>query len=113
MDPATADSRLPTGTAGQILDVAERLAQTRGFNGFSYADISAELGITKATLHYHFRTKAELGRTLIARYQLLFRAALAGISGWNVCSRHACGLHRSVRNGAPRRPHVPLRYARR
>ena len=30
------------GTASKILDVAERLVQVRGFNGFSYADIAAE-----------------------------------------------------------------------
>ena len=51
-----------------ILDVAERLVQVRGFNGFSYADIAAELQITKAALHYHFAGKADLGETLIARY---------------------------------------------
>lgn len=68
-----------TRTAEQILDVAERLAQTRGFNGFSYADVSDELGITKASLHYHFRTKAELGRQLIARYSLVFRGILEEI----------------------------------
>lgn len=69
----------PPQTAAQILDVAERLAQTRGFNGFSYADIAAELGITKASLHYHFPSKAELGQALISRYARLFTAALAGI----------------------------------
>ena len=66
-------------TSGQILDVAERLAQTRGFNGFSYADIATELGITKASLHYHYPTKADLGRALIDRYSTAFAAALAGI----------------------------------
>jgi TetR/AcrR family transcriptional repressor of nem operon len=64
------------GTAERILDVAQRLAQTRGFNGFSYANIAPELGITKASLHYHFPTKAELGRALIARYTDAFEAAL-------------------------------------
>jgi TetR/AcrR family transcriptional regulator, transcriptional repressor for nem operon len=66
-------------TADQILDVAERLAQTRGFNGFSYADIATELGITKAALHYHFATKADLGRALIDRYATAFGRALAEI----------------------------------
>jgi TetR/AcrR family transcriptional repressor of nem operon len=68
-----------SGTATQILDVAERLVQTRGYNGFSYADIAAEVGITKASLHYHFRTKADLGRRLIERYSATFREALAAI----------------------------------
>ena len=53
--------------------------QVRGFNGFSYADVAAELGVTKAALHYHFPGKAELGRALIERYTERFAAALADI----------------------------------
>ena len=66
-------------TATRILDSAESLVQVRGFNGFSYADVAAELAVTKASLHYHFPGKAELGRALIARYATRFNAALAGI----------------------------------
>jgi len=66
-------------TATRILDVAERLAQVRGFNGFSYADIAAEVGITKAALHYHFATKADLGEMLIGRYAARFDQALSAI----------------------------------
>jgi len=69
----------PTAAATAILDVAERLAQTRGYNGFSYADIAAELGVTKASLHYHFPSKAKLGCALIERYRGLFGAALDAI----------------------------------
>jgi len=53
----------PLGTAGQILDVAERLARTRGFNGFNDADITTELGITKRASTITFRQ----GRTSAAR----------------------------------------------
>jgi TetR/AcrR family transcriptional repressor of nem operon len=66
-------------TSQRILDVAERLVQTRGFNGFSYADIAGALGITKASLHYHFPTKAELGQRLIERYEARFLDALGAI----------------------------------
>lgn len=66
-------------TATQILDVAERLVQVRGFNGFSYADVAAELKITKAALHYHFAGKAELGEALVARYAARFAEALAEV----------------------------------
>src|SRR5580698_5388269 len=66
-------------TATQILDVAERLVQVRGFNGFSYADVAAELKITKAALHYHFAGKAELGEALVARYAARFAEALARV----------------------------------
>jgi TetR/AcrR family transcriptional regulator, transcriptional repressor for nem operon len=66
-------------TATRILDSAERLVQLRGFNGFSYADVAAELGITKASLHYHFAGKAELGQALVERYAARFAAALEAI----------------------------------
>ena len=65
--------------AERILDIAERLAQTRGFNGFSYADIAEKLAVTKASLHYHFPSKSELGRALIVRYQVAFGRALEAI----------------------------------
>lgn len=68
-----------TDTASQILDVAERLVQVRGFNGFSYADVAAELKITKASLHYHFAGKGELGEALIDRYAAHFAEGLAEI----------------------------------
>jgi TetR/AcrR family transcriptional repressor of nem operon len=66
-------------TATAILDTAERLVQQRGFNGFSYADVAADLGLTKAGLHYHFAGKAELGEALMTRYAERFAAALADI----------------------------------
>jgi TetR/AcrR family transcriptional repressor of nem operon len=66
-----------SGTTGRILDVAEGRLQARGYNGFSYADVAGELGITRAALHYHFPGKAELGEALIARYADRFSSALA------------------------------------
>jgi TetR/AcrR family transcriptional repressor of nem operon len=69
----------PADTAQRILDIAERLVQTRGFNGFSYADIAEALRVTKASLHYHFPSKADLGRRLIERYETTFLAALGSI----------------------------------
>lgn len=71
--PATAN------TSQRILDIAERLVQTRGFNGFSYADIASALTVTKASLHYHFPTKAQLGTRLIERYEAGFLKALEEI----------------------------------
>ncbi|HEX4781250.1 MAG TPA: TetR/AcrR family transcriptional regulator [Usitatibacter sp.] len=67
------------GTSQRILDIAERLVQTRGYNGFSYADIAEALHVTKASLHYHFPAKADLGRRLIERYESNFLEALERI----------------------------------
>lgn len=75
MTRAARQSDTPTA----ILDIAERFVQQRGFNAFSYADVATELGVTKASLHYHFASKAELGEALIVRYAQRFSAALAGI----------------------------------
>ena len=66
-------------TSMQILDVAQKLVQTRGFNAFSYADIAKVLGVTTASLHYHFASKADLGVKLIELYESAFGAALARI----------------------------------
>jgi len=71
------DEATGAGTATRILDVAERLVQVRGFNGFSYADVASELKLTKAALHYHFASKTELGVALIERYAARFGEALA------------------------------------
>jgi TetR/AcrR family transcriptional repressor of nem operon len=76
---ATTRPKQEPRTADRILDIAERLVQVRGFNNFSYADIAAELGITKASLHYHFPGKAELGQALITRYAQRFSDALEQI----------------------------------
>jgi TetR/AcrR family transcriptional repressor of nem operon len=67
------------GTSDKILNVAEKLVQSRGFNAFSYEDVSKAVGIRKASLHYHFATKADLGVALIGRYRENFLDALGGI----------------------------------
>lgn len=69
-----------SGTRSRILDIGERLVQVRGFNGFSYADVATELSVTKASLHYHFPSKADLGEAIITRYAERFADALASIA---------------------------------
>jgi TetR/AcrR family transcriptional repressor of nem operon len=66
-------------TRSRIMDVGERLVQIRGFNGFSYADVAAELSVTKASLHYYFPSKADLGEAIITRYAERFADAIATI----------------------------------
>ncbi|MBA3240585.1 MAG: TetR/AcrR family transcriptional regulator [Acidobacteria bacterium] len=63
-------------TAERIMDAAQRMVQTRGYNAFSYADISAQVGIRKASIHYYFPSKKDLGKELVARYRVAFRDKL-------------------------------------
>ena len=67
-------------TRERILTSAQRLAQSRGFNGFSYADIAEEVGIRKASLHHHFPTKTDLGVALIETYAAMLDSALRNIN---------------------------------
>lgn len=80
-------------TATKILDVAERLVQTKGFNAFSYADVAAEVAVSKPALHYHFAGKAELGEALITRYAARFDAALEHIDATAANPSHKLGAY--------------------
>ena len=56
-------------TAQQILDVAQSMVRNRGYSAFSYADIAKQIGIRKASIHYHFPSKDDLVRELVKRYR--------------------------------------------
>ena len=66
-------------TRERILDIAQNLLETRGYNAFSYQDIADELGIKKASLHYHFTTKAALGAALASRHATRTRTYLTEV----------------------------------
>jgi len=56
-------------TADHIIDVMAELIQSRGYSAVSYQDISEAVGIRKASIHYHFPSKADLGVAVIKRYR--------------------------------------------
>lgn len=49
------------GTRDNILELGSRLIREKGYSGFSYQDIADVLEIKKASIHYHFKSKEELG----------------------------------------------------
>ena len=63
----------------QILDLAATLIQTRGYSAFSYQDIADALDIRKASIHYYFPSKADLGLAAIERYAFQINAQLAAL----------------------------------
>ena len=67
----------------EILDCAQALIQTRGYNGFSYADISSTVGIRKASIHHHFPTKVDLVVAVVERYRDFFNTCLLNINTEN------------------------------
>lgn len=51
----------------EILDVAERLFGTKGFDNTSTNDILNEIGIARGTLYYHFKSKEDILDAMIER----------------------------------------------
>jgi TetR/AcrR family transcriptional regulator, transcriptional repressor for nem operon len=68
-------------TRREILTVTRRLVAHGGYSGWSYAPLSEELGITKASLHYHFPTKETLVSALIQHERESRNQRLAEIMG--------------------------------
>ena len=64
-------------TRRELLDLAETLVRTRGYNGFSYRDLAEQIGIKTASIHYHFPTKGDLGEALIENEREVFARNLA------------------------------------
>lgn len=58
-------------TRNRILDLANRLTQTKGFNGFSYLDLAAEIGIKNSSIHYHFKAKSDLALAMVQRHRTM------------------------------------------
>ena len=63
-------------TKTKLMDVAETLVRGKGADGFSYADLSSQIGIRKASIHYHFPAKSDLLSAIMARYSEKVLAAL-------------------------------------
>jgi AcrR family transcriptional regulator len=53
-------------TRERILDAALALFAEKGYDATSMREISAQLGITKAALYYHFDSKADIVRAMLA-----------------------------------------------
>ena len=59
-------------TREKILELGEELLLKNGYNAFSYQDISSELGIKNAAIHYYFPAKENLGTGIVKTNMLRF-----------------------------------------
>ena len=70
-----------TSTRQKLIDSARHFIQTRGYNGFSYADVAEQVQVRKASIHHHFPAKSDLARAVVeeSRGQIVAQTAtLAG-----------------------------------
>lgn len=70
---------MSTDTRDRLIAEAEVLVRTRGYSGFSYADLAEAVGIRKASIHHHFPVKEDLGFALIEAYGERYDRALNAI----------------------------------
>jgi TetR/AcrR family transcriptional regulator, transcriptional repressor for nem operon len=56
----------------KIIELGESFIRTKGYNAFSYQDISTELGIKNAAVHYYFPSKENLGTSIVKTNILRF-----------------------------------------
>jgi AcrR family transcriptional regulator len=67
--------RAPTNSRAQraeqtrrlLLDTAQRLFASQGYDGTSLQMIADDMGVTKAAVYYYFRTKADILEALMSR----------------------------------------------
>ncbi|HZG17829.1 MAG TPA: TetR/AcrR family transcriptional regulator [Candidatus Bathyarchaeia archaeon] len=57
----------------QIIDLTMHLIQEKGYVAFSYDDLAKKLGVTKASIHYHFEKKEDLGIAVCNRLEKQYK----------------------------------------
>ncbi|MEP3232288.1 MAG: TetR family transcriptional regulator [Hyphomicrobiales bacterium] len=81
---------IPTNTSDKavaILNSARVLMMDRGYNGFSFRDVAAEVGIKSASIHYHYPTKADLAEATAKAYREGFLDSANGIEAATTADR--------------------------
>ena len=63
----------------QILDHAVMLMMLRGYNGFSYRDLSGLVGVKTSSIHYYFPSKDDLVLEAVSEYSKDVLAAVYAI----------------------------------
>jgi TetR/AcrR family transcriptional repressor of nem operon len=64
-------------TAERLMDLAEAHIRHRGYGGFSFRELAAEIGIKSASVHHHFPTKATMAAAVARRHGDRFLSAVA------------------------------------
>ncbi|AFY33089.1 TetR/AcrR family transcriptional regulator [Calothrix sp. PCC 7507] len=81
----------PIVARDRVLDEAEQLFRTRGYNTVTMRDIALEVGIRQASLYYHFKSKEQLFVEVTER----------------MFERHRIGLQQAIdQNGSNLRSHL-------
>ena len=84
----------------KIIEIAETMVRSGGYNGFSFREIAAQIGIKSSSVHYYFPTKEALALEVAERYTTDFFAALGDPNSANGATpeklRHYCSVFQSA-----------------
>ena len=75
---SASDVRSRTDTRARIQQIAVELFTEHGYEGTSLREIAEHLGVTKAALYYHFKSKEDIILSLVEDYQ----AQMDALIGW-------------------------------
>lgn len=65
--------------AQEIIQRANELLASGGYNGFSYADIAELVDVRKASIHHHFPTKVDLVKATVVQHRQAMRRGLQSL----------------------------------
>jgi TetR/AcrR family transcriptional repressor of nem operon len=68
----------------QILDLSLDLIREKGYVAISYDDISKQLGVTKASIHYHFEKKEDLAVALTDRIHQTLHTLMLSVNNASI-----------------------------
>lgn len=63
----------------QLIEHTLVLIRRRGFNGFSYRDLAALVGVKTSSIHYYFPTKEDLALEAVKQYSARIAEEMRGI----------------------------------
>ncbi|WP_057940180.1 TetR/AcrR family transcriptional regulator [Algoriphagus resistens] len=74
-------------TRDKIILIGDTLIRKRGYNAFSFSDISKELNIKNASIHYHFPTKTTLVIAVIQKHLMLLEKFKQNVTDENAIQK--------------------------
>jgi AcrR family transcriptional regulator len=109
--PRSAPPRAPrTDTRARALEVALELFVQHGYEQTSLREIADRLGVTKAALYYHFRSKEELVSGLVESLSAPIDEAIAWSAGHTGDPEFRAELLRRLSAGMAERGRALLRF---
>lgn len=69
-----------TDTREKIIELGTDLVKSIGYPSLSYQQISSQLGIKNAAIHYHYPSKEDLGKDIVRNEMARFEQIISGAS---------------------------------